>query len=175
MKGKLWEMALDESLVKNVLPGRGCQEGAGEPGSLVCRVAFSGGLALGGTWPSLKETHLHWCAYCYWFLFMVFKQLMQILTAFPFSYLHRLYISLKFLKTSGPGRWGREVRSRWVWVWHQLNRLKGSGPEKTLKTLETQWGTVALGYSAGELNHSLGEVDTEGVEADGRRVKIRKK
>lgn len=34
---------------------------------------------------------------------------------------------------------------------------------------------MALGYSAGELNHSLGEVDTEGVEEDGRRVKIRKK
>lgn len=55
----LWEMALDESLVKNVLLGRGCGGGAGEPGSLPRPVAFSGGLALGGTWPSLKETHLH--------------------------------------------------------------------------------------------------------------------
>lgn len=39
MKGKLWEMALDELLVKNVFLGRGCQEGAGEPSSLVCRVS----------------------------------------------------------------------------------------------------------------------------------------
>lgn len=59
MKGTLWEMGLDELLVKNVLLGRGCRRGAGEPSSLVRRVAFSGGLALGGTWPSLKETHLH--------------------------------------------------------------------------------------------------------------------
>ena len=59
MKGTLWEMALDEWLVKSVLLGRGCCGGAGEPSSLVHRVAFSGGLALGGTWPSLKETHLH--------------------------------------------------------------------------------------------------------------------
>lgn len=50
---------LGESLVKNVFLGRGCCEGAGEPSSLICLVAFSGGLALGGTWPSLKETHLH--------------------------------------------------------------------------------------------------------------------
>lgn len=39
MKGKLWEMALDELLVKNVFLGRGRREGAGEPSSLVCRVS----------------------------------------------------------------------------------------------------------------------------------------
>lgn len=66
------------------------------------RRAFSGGLELGGTWPSLKETHLHWCAYCYWFLFMVFKQLMQVLTAFPFSYLHKPFY---FGKISEGQRW----------------------------------------------------------------------
>lgn len=52
-------LALDELLVRSVFLGRGCCEGAGEPSSLVCRVAFSGGLTLGGTWPSLKGTHLH--------------------------------------------------------------------------------------------------------------------
>lgn len=59
MKGKLWEMALDEFACQKCFTGEGCCEGEGEPSSLVCQVAFSGGLVLGGTWPSLKETHLH--------------------------------------------------------------------------------------------------------------------
>lgn len=42
MKGKLWEMARDELLVKNVLLGRGCYEGADEPSSLLCLVVFWG-------------------------------------------------------------------------------------------------------------------------------------
>lgn len=57
-------------------------EGWLSPASSAAAV-FAGGLALGGTWPSLKETHLHWCAHCCLFLFMVFKQLMQVLTALP--------------------------------------------------------------------------------------------
>lgn len=42
MKGKLWEMARDELLVKNVLLGRGCYEGVDEPSSLLCLVVFWG-------------------------------------------------------------------------------------------------------------------------------------
>lgn len=58
MKGKLWEMALDELLVKmfywggRVVKGRVSQLPRLPSG-------VSGGLVLGGTWPSLKETHLH--------------------------------------------------------------------------------------------------------------------
>lgn len=149
MKGTLWEMALDELLVKNVLLGRGCRRGAGEPSSLVHRVAFSGGLALGGTWPSLKETHLHWCAYCYWFLFMVFKQLMQVLTAFPFSSLRETFYFGKISKDQQSREAGREVGSRQAWVWHQLNPSK-RGPRKgywtysPLRHKKEPWPLVSL-------------------------------
>lgn len=74
--------------------------------------AFAGGLALGGTWPSLKETHLHWCPHCCMFLFTVFKQLMQVLTALPFWNFCEPFILGICLKTHGPGDRGQAC------VWH---------------------------------------------------------
>lgn len=45
---------------------------------------------------------------------MVFKQLMQVLTAFPFSYLHKPFILAKFLKISGPGGGGEKQGQGWL-------------------------------------------------------------
>lgn len=154
MKGKLWEMALDELLVKNVLLGRGCCKGAGEPSFLVCQVAFSGGLALGGTWPSLKEAHLHWCAYCYWFLFMVFKQLMQVLTAFPFSYLHKSFYFGKISEDQWSGTpWERSRFKAGLGV-ALTKPLRGWGPGKGAKNI-CHWDT-RNSCGPGQINHSLG-------------------
>lgn len=154
MKGKLWEMALDELLVKNVLLGRGCCKGAGEPSFLVCRVAFSGGLLLGGTWPSLKEAHLHWCAYCYWFLFMVFKQLMQVLTAFPFSYLHKRFYFGKISEDQWSGAPGERSRVKAGLGVASTKHLRGWGPGRGAKNI-CHWDTRNC-CGPGQLNHSLG-------------------
>lgn len=154
MKGKLWEMALDELLVKNVLLGRGCCKGAGEPSFLMCRVAFSGGLALGGTWPSLKEAHLHWCAYCYWFLFMVFKQLMQVLTAFSFSYLHKSFYFGKIPEDQWSGTPWERSRVRPGLGVASTKALRGWGPGKGAKNI-CHWDT-RNSCGPGQINHSLG-------------------
>lgn len=45
---------------------------------------------------------------------------------FPFHIYIRHFSLVTFLKTSGPGRWGRDARSRQAWVGHWLNPVKGS-------------------------------------------------
>lgn len=130
-------------------------------------VAFSGGLALRGTWPSLKEAHLHWCAYCYGFLFMVFKQLMQVLTAFPFSYLHKTF---QFGNIS-EDQWSREVGERCT-VKAGLGGALAEPCQRLGKILkmwvvETQRRDVALG----QINHSLQRGSSRGGEVGARRQK----
>lgn len=118
MNGKLWEMALHELLVKNVLLGRGCCQGEGEPSSLLCRV--SGGRFLGDSnWVALGQV---WRKHIFidvpivtgsysWYL----NNSCRFWQLFPFPIYTSLFILVKFLRARGGSREGRcEDWSRWA-------------------------------------------------------------
>lgn len=88
---------------------------------------------------------------------MVFKQLMQVLTAFPFSYLHKSFYFGKISEDqwSEEGKRGSKVNAGLDEA--SVEPLKGSG--RVLKTciIEAQERAMALSPSARLLKHSLVE------------------
>lgn len=108
MKGTLWEMALDELLVKNVLLGRGTAEGRVSRAPSFAEWRFLGDLrwvAHGQVWRKHIFIDVPIVTGSYsWYL----NNSCRFWQLFPFRIYMRLFILVKFPKTRSPGRLGEK-------------------------------------------------------------------